>query len=345
MDFKKDPESGVWLVGFDTPQGKRWRSTKMKNRADAERVAKNAKIPELEMAAKANSLTAESLSAIIAGRKVKCADIIPEWAEWRRNTGHSENTIRTGEYTLRDFFRFNNAETWLINRITEKHVDAFVNQKDGSSRSNHDLRLSTIRSLFEFCAARAYTMGNPAKLVRVKLNALSHNQKERKARVPITEAEFHKLMAETTGFHQHAIALSYWTGLRLSDICCLEWDSISASEITVWTIKADARVAIPLNEPLIGGGSLAMTILAMMDGGDKRYVFPEERADMLDPKKRAKQSVYFTRIFRRCGIDVKTFHCLRHSFITRLKKAGKTLEEIGRIVGHRNTETTKGYVH
>lgn len=344
MEFRKN-DSGIYEVGFETDRGMRWRSTKMRSLSDAKEVAKAARIPELEMAARAKSLTAESLSAIMAGRKVKCADVVPEWEEWRRSTGDSENTIRTQRFAIQQFFRFARCDTWPIAKIEAGHINKFVNQGDGTSRANHDLRLSALRSLFNFCAARAYTVGNPANLVKVNLSKLSHKQKERKPRVPFTEAEYQKLHSNTEGFWQHAIALSYWTGLRLSDICCLEWDSIGDSEIVVWTLKYDARVAIPLSEPLIGDGALAMTILAMMSGGDKKYVFPEQRREMLDPAKRAKFSVYFTRIARRLGIEGKSFHCLRHSFVTRLKRSGKSLEEIGRIVGHAHEETTKGYAH
>lgn len=64
-----------------------------------------------------------------------------------------------------------------------------------------------------------------------------------------------------------------------------------------------------------------------------------------DPEKRAKLSVHAGRIFARAGVEGKSFHCLRHSFVTRLSKSGKSLEEIGKIVGHSSTETTKGYAH
>ena len=73
--------------------------------------------------------------------------------------------------------------------------------------------------------------------------------------------------------------------------------------------------------------------------------FHDECKTILDPEKRAKLSVYAERIFARAGVEGKSFHCLRHPFVTRLHNAGKTLEEIGQIVGHSNTETTKGYAH
>ena len=99
--------------------------------------------------------------------------------------------------------------------------------------------------------------------------------------------------------------------------------------------------------PLIGGGELTAVIMGLMMESDPRqpYVFPTQRTCTLDPEKRARLSVQFGRLMTELGIEGKTFHCLRHSFVTRLTKAGKTLEEIGRLVGHSSAETTAGYSH
>ena len=66
---------------------------------------------------------------------------------------------------------------------------------------------------------------------------------------------------------------------------------------------------------------------------------------ILDPAQRSKFSVYYGRILHRLGIEGKSFHCLRHAFATRLAKAGVTIEQVGRFMGHSSADTTKGYTH
>lgn len=344
MEIFKD-ENGIYKVSFTGLDGKTFvRTTKMTNLADAKKVVAMSKIPELEMAAKAKALNGESLTAIMAGRKVSCTEAMEEWKVWQAK--HSAaNTARTRGIIVNQFLRVAKVGSLPVPRLTFDIIDAFVNEKS-AKRAARDLRLASVRSFIVFCSARAYLVGDPSKLVKVRIKGMTHEQREAKPRVPVTEAELKLLLAKTEGFWKHAIALSYWTGLRLSDICCLEWDCITSNSIILWTQKTETRVEVPLHEPLIGGGQLSGHFLDMlMQGNGEGYIFPEERKTILDPDKRAKLSVYAGRIFARAGVEGKSFHCLRHSFVTRLSKAGKTLEEIGKIVGHSNTETTKGYAH
>jgi integrase len=88
-----------------------------------------------------------------------------------------------------------------------------------------------------------------------------------------------------------------------------------------------------------------------------KYLFPEQRATILDQARRATLSTQFTRLCERQDIKGKSFHCLRHSVATsKFPKADKaalakklvdnlSLEEISALLGHSSTKTTKGYVH
>ncbi|MDR1281176.1 MAG: hypothetical protein LBK99_10190 [Opitutaceae bacterium] len=60
-----------------------------------------------------------------------------------------------------------------------------------------------------------------------------------------------------------------------------------------------------------------------------------------DPRKRAGLSVDYGCILPRLGIEKKSFHSLRHAFATRLKKAGKTEEDIDHLPGHQDVATTR----
>lgn len=60
---------------------------------------------------------------------------------------------------------------------------------------------------------------------------------------------------------------------------------------------------------------------------------------------RAKLSTYFARILKREGIEDRSFHCFRHSFATRHRKLGESVDEIRLKLGHASAETTAGYLH
>lgn len=347
--LEKDPDTGIYQAKFKDLGGKtQRRSTKTKNLAEARRVVDQSRLIELELAAKANSLNAESLTAIMAGRKVTCEDALLEWKAWR-TTNAAGNTVRTQDIVLRQFLNSIEAGKWPVAKLTYEHLDGFVNSKDPFlSRATCDMRLACLKSFFDFVTARAYCVGNPASLVRVRLKNLSHEQKERKPRVPFTEREYNHLVENTEGMWRWWVELSYWAGLRLGDCATLEWASLLPEEIVVWTGKHSERVALPIDDPLIGGGRLRTVFMEMMEHNrHPQYVFPQEREVALDPEKRAKHSVYFGRILAELGIEGKSFHCLRHSFATRLDAAGKTVEEIGRLIGHSasSAKVTAGYIH
>jgi integrase len=345
----KDKASGVYQAKFkDATGATRSRSTKSKNIEEARAVLDKSRILDLEIQAKAGTLTAEALTAIMAGRKVTCASALAEWAAWRKMSA-APNTVRTQQIILQQFFALIGADKWAVNRLTFEHLDGFVNSKeDETGRSNRDLRLASVRSFFQFLTAKAYYVGNPSHLVRVRVRDLSHEQKERTPRVPFTEREFKHIISHTEGQWRWWTMLSYWAGLRISDCACLEWGSLLPDEIVVWTRKGESRVALPIDDPLIGGGALRSVFFELMEHNRHgQYVFPGERDVALNPEKRARHSVYYTRILAGLGIEGKSFHCLRHSFATRLSKAGKSVEDVGRLLGHAkgSTKVTEGYVH
>lgn len=347
LDAHLIKKGGIYHVTFVDVNGVRHeRTTKMRNLEDARAVLEESRLVEIEAAARAGTLTAEGLTAIMAGRKVTCEGALVEWGRWRTNRG-APNTIRTQELCLKQFFSRIDAARWPVNRLTFEHLDDFVNANDGTGVSNRTIRRAALRSFFTFITAKAYYVGNPSAMVKVRMNSLSHEQKESVPRVPFSEKEYRHLVAHTTGFWKAAVMLSYWAGLRLTDIACLEWASLSTDEVIVWTRKTHSRVALPIDDPLLGGGELrGLCFELMVENAHPLFVFPKEREIAMDPERRARHSVYFARQLEKVGITGKSFHCLRHSFATRLANAGKTIEDIGRALGHaKGSEVTQGYIH
>lgn len=343
----KDQKTGIYQVKIKGKQGTRLRSTKATRLEEAREMVREAKLIELELASKAGALTAEAISAIVVGKKVTCSSAIPAWEKWMMSSS-SPGTVRSMKLIINQWLKLLGAERWPIQKLSIEHVDGFVNADDDTKLSNRNFRLTAIRSFFKYCNAIGVFIGNPAMAVRVRLNNLSHEQKEPKKRVPITLHEYRHIMKHATGFLRYATAIGYWTGLRLVDIACLEWSSILTNEIVIWTRKREKRIALPLNDPLIGSGELKNILFEMMmesDPAASPYCFPEERTIALDPEKRSRHSVYYGRLLESLGIHGKSFHCLRHAFQTRLERAGKPVEEIGRLVGHSDTATTEGYIH
>ena len=340
-------KTGIYYVSFMSAGGKRKRkSLETKNLSTAKQLCKDAKIQELEMAARAGALQREAISMIVADRKIKLSELIIEWKRYKSDLAQSGNTIYTQESLIRAFIDF--AGVAHLHGVTKEMVANYINQSGDTKAGSREQRHSALRSLYQFAIAKGYTITNPTKLVAVDKGKLTHKQKEKVPRKPFTKEEYNQIIAQGDHFFMEATALAWWTGMRLSDIARLEWDSVDfeSKTLIVHTKKTDARICIPLTHPLVGRGAvLRMLEKLSKEKTSETYVFPEQMMIDKDPTKRAKLSVYYGRMLGRIGISGKSFHCLRHSFVSRCREAGKTLEQIAVWVGHSSESTTQLYDH
>jgi site-specific recombinase XerD len=332
---------------FRTETGKlRSVTTHCTDAVTAKKVAKESGVLEMETAARVGRLTNEVVGRIKAGGKLTLAKAVAEYATWMGTIGRSPKTIHNNLTTL---------QFWLNHRpglssmspaaINEDYIASFINAEGVAKANSRAVMLSALRSFFSFCSAKGWCIGDPARLVRVDKSKLTHEQKEIHPRRCFTETEIKTLLAftlkEGKDFWHAAIRLSSESGLRLGDVAKLEWGSLTQEpgRVIVHTDKTDARVSVPISDDLV------TWIAGHVPVSHARYLFPDQAELYLDQKRQALLSVQFGRLCEKLGIEGKSFHSLRHGFITELRKQGKEWEDIATLVGHASTETTKGYSH
>jgi integrase len=346
MTLIKDKRSGKIKARIKTAEGKtKTLSTGATSKVEARRIVKQSKLGEIEAAAKAGKLTAAGLTTIIAGRNITFSEAIEAFKAHLNLIGRSVSMVHSVMLVLKQF----SSSPDLIGAdlakkplaaVTEEMVFKFLNAADDRGAGWRQTQRSALLTFFEFCQAKGWMIGNPAKLVRVRLDLLSHEQKEKKERRPFTESEVKALLKETPlgSFWHSAIALGRYTGLRLGDVAKLEWATLSTpGKIIVWTDKRDRRVVLDLHPVLLDAISAIPPI-------NTEYVFPEQRAIVMDVTKRANLSTQFRRICESLDIHGKTFHDLRSSYIVACKREGIEIQHIAQNVGHISTTTTRGYM-
>ena len=307
-------------------------------------IVKEAKIEELELAAKINALTKDAITSIVADRNILFQTCVNEWVAFSKVKSRSHNTIYTQSGQQCTFADKSGIKH--ISDVTSTHVSNWINEPSDSLGFNaRGQRLAALRSLFSYAVANSYIVKDPTVDVAVDASLLSHAQKETKERNPFTKSEYNKLIKHAEGFMKTAITLGWWTGLRMIDISKLEWASWNKDHLVVWTEKQDKRVSLPLDNPIIGGGILK-DMFSCIPFEDKKYCFPDWAEVANDPKRRSRFSVYFSRFLKRMDIEGKSFHSFRHSFVTRTKMDfDSSLLKIAEWVGHSDTKTTEGYLH
>jgi integrase len=117
-----------------------------------------------------------------------------------------------------------------------------------------------------------------------------------------------------------ACTISRHTGMRLSDICQLEWSAIKPKRITVLTDNKDAQVDLPLTKELAAA-------VSMISKANKTYCFPLERQVSLS-NKRAKLPRHFMHVCESLEFDGLSFGSLRSAYISECQKKGVPMPHI-----------------
>ena len=297
---------------------------------DARRLAKEAKLEEIEFAAKAGILSVEAMQRMQVGH-VTFARAHMLWVDWAL-LQFAPSTVRSYREWMETF-----PAPKEISEVTESDVDAWVNSGDHSLATRR-LKYAAIHCFFRFCLARGYAIVNPVDLTRVRMEGLSFEQKEAKTRVPFTPAEVLTLRRylDECGedFWSAAVLLADRYGLRLGDVVELEWASFEKpGSVIVWSDKRDRRIDLPSDpevEHMLGG----------LMREDPEFVFPKESAIP-----RNNLSARFINLAKRAGFPGRSFHCLRHGFATRMAALGEDIDTIRLRMGHTSAETTKQYIH
>jgi len=260
--------------------------------------------------------------------------IVTNWMASKDANGTVIGTKLPIDLTLEDYYNF----------VNDGQIS--VRGKDGkpTKSGTRSVVLAALRSYGKFCFGK-YGIPNLASLVKVNIRLMTHEQRETVERLPLSDEAMHKLLKlpDLPAFWDAAIRIGIETGLRLSDICQLEAACLGKSEsgcdvLNVWTDKRDKRVSVPIC------ATTANLIRSMASTG---FLFPEQREQVLDVRRRAGLSTAFTHLLKKAHVwkPHVSFHSIRHAYVTKLVLDGMAMELVAERVGHSSTKTTDGYNH
>lgn len=152
------------------------------------------------------------------------------------------------------------------------------------------------------------------------------------------------------------ILLTVHTGIRIGELCALQWSDIDLSSrllhirktlIRTYTKRDGSRMAItppksrssirtiPLN-------SWIAHLLALQQKGDDCYIITGKSQPMEPGKYRR----WYNSRLKALGIPHHKFHCLRHTFATTCVECGCDFKSLSELLGHADVATTMAlYVH
>jgi site-specific recombinase XerD len=171
---------------------------------------------------------------------------------------------------------------------------------------------------------------------------LLYDRRESARQLSVSEAEERNLLATIDRlfpqFRAHVV-LAIHTGMRMTEQYSLQWRQVDLErrQLHLGLTKNKQPRVIRLNSVAV---SVLNSLLPEKHRGNDP-VFPSARTDVSLQGSRG----WFPTAVIESGIEHATWHCLRHTFASRLVMAGVDLRTVAELLGHRTLQMVLRYSH
>ena len=243
--------------------------------------------------------------------------------------------------------------------VSEEDVQSFVNQKLEAGLSQKTVRdiLVVLKMILRFGAKRRYW---PSR----QIDIIFPTERERQDMEVLTLANQRQLMnyvKEHFTFLNLGIFICLNAGLRIGEVCALQWDDIDVASGVIHVGKTIQRIYIvdgqekyteliidkPKTKNSIRDIPMTRDLLSLIRPLKKivrgdYYVLTNSAA----PTEPRTYRTYFNKLQKELGLPKMRFHGLRHSFATRCIESKCDYKTVSVLLGHSNISTTLNlYVH
>ena len=248
----------------------------------------------------------------------------------------SENTQNAYTYYLKNLSRFFGNP--VLTSVTPKSIAPYkaYRRDKGASPSTINRELYMLSKAFNL-ALKEWEW--------IKDNPVSKVQKEKENNEVdrwLTEDEEGRLLANSPLWLKEIIVFALNTGLRQDELLSLEWSRVDLFRKTMFIkeTKNGKPKTLPLN-------CVALGVLQKKSGEKvislkNDLVFTSNAGTKINKRNLTRA---FALALKRAGVMDFTFHCLRHTFATRLTRSGVDLYSISKLLGHKNMKMTQRYAH
>lgn len=252
-----------------------------------------------------------------------------------------------------------------VSKISTQLVMSFIERQLLDGRLDHrgslapktvsDI-LTIVKSSFEYAAYNGYS-------VSCNLSKLSIKKKDKEMRV-LCQSEQDALICvlmDEMDLSKMGVLLSLYTGIRIGELCALQWGDMNLATATMkvrktmqrikdTSIGAPAKTKVIVTEPKsqcsirdIPLPSFLVQIIRSYADDPKAYILTGDRNKFVEPRTMQNR---FKVYVKESGIEPANFHALRHTFATRCVEVGFELKSLSEILGHANVNITLNrYVH
>ena len=368
----KQARSPYFFADYMAPDGTRRRvSTKKREKEAAQKFLVS--LLEAERLASEERLTEQRARELIveivertSGTRLDFYSIrawLTDWIEGKKVSKAAGTSVRYEQAVTGFLAHLGDRADKNLEILRTKDIQAFykAERKTGKSVQTVALEVKVIKSALRAATRQGFLKANPAEAFEFPAEAEA-GAVEREIFAP---AEVAALIEEAEGDWKGVIRLAYFTGMRLGDCVNLRWKDVKLDRsVIVFVPRKTAGRAAPgkkakaITVPIHPELEAELSAMPGADGSPAAFVFPD-----LAGKTSAGRSglcMAFSRIMQRAGVDsavkreksgkgrtvrARTFHALRHSFVTSLANAGVSFEHRKLLAGHVEDTMTENYTH
>lgn len=217
--------------------------------------------------------------------------------------------------------------------------------------------LIILRSILDYAAKQ-----HPGACLPIEIIYPKDTKKEIRILTKEEQSRFVRYLFEDMDACKFGVMLALLTGMRLGELCALQWDNISLNDSTIKVCSAMQRI-----KDLDSNGTGKTKIVISNPKSDCSYrIIPlsKEAAELCRRWQAHSSGAFiltsevdrfieprtvqyrFERYIKECGLEGVNFHALRHTFATRAVEAGFEIKSLSEVLGHANPRITlERYVH
>lgn len=253
---------------------------------------------------------------------------------------------------------------YLLSQLSTEIIEAFIEQqliggrldkRGGLSPKTVTDILTIVKSTIEYARYKDIpTICNLSKL------SVKKKEKEMRVLSQTEQDSLTKVLVNEMDRYKFGVLLSLYTGIRIGELCALQWEDFCVPQTTLKIRKTMQRIQD------LGNGSIAKTKIVITEPKSQCSVreipLPSFIIDIAKPfisnpkayiltgndryvEPRTMQN-RFKSYVNESGIDDANFHALRHTFATRCVEVGFEIKSLSEVLGHANVNITLNrYVH
>ena len=290
------------------------------------------------------------LKASGAGSEIRGETVKDFFANWMagKELGAARDTFLRYRSTVDLFMEhLGKRSTLPLSAIGARDVEGFRNSRlklVGASTVTDDLKI--LRTAFNRARKQGAIQANPCE-------AVDFPKSVAQTREAFTASEVKALVAIASAEWKTPILLAFSAGLRLGDAVRLDWQAVDFSKglLTFRAQKTKRIESLPLHPTL-------RRHLEKIAGDTAGAITPKLAGQAIDG--RSGLSRQFLNIVNEAGLGApegaklegnrrrftaKTFHSLRHGFVSAMANEGVSKELRMKLAGHTSEDVATGYTH